>query len=617
MVNDPLQDPVINPLIDLVGGFGVVSIPTPADYSEIKMWYSGDATGNTTTTIDEDFGTSDVDTGNDKITVTLPSGEFTRDNPYDAMTCRFTTTGTLPSPLAVDTDYIFEDNGDGTISLYPVLTDSDYATLNGYEDGESVPQFQAYACQAGKIDLTTTGSGTHTMTTEPILSLIEDRTGNGVDMTAPSLKQGFRLITDGNGKKYIERPGITARSDKNDDAYGKIMEDNIDNTTFGNLFDGKRYAFWVSIGKMRMDTHVSMNRLFITPDKVNAGNGFLDANSHGLSNGDPIQYGVLSDGGAFPTPTVAFAATIYARAYNTNRITLHPTATDAINNTNKYVFSDTGTGVFYVTDNTDVQTEAAQRAIHYDMNVTANGHDFSPAAISRVEELTISAFYSGSLNGRLNQVFNNTKVGRGWTYLKVKVFIPSGTVPPDCLDTGTALESGTYWMTAEGNSTTRLHRTEALAQAHYNTGVSSLTDEQVIKYDNHGSISGKIIVHMDDNFQFRQFNDSFTVADDFPLNQNKDLGVWVCIQDYDDVSGNSIYWAGYNSTNSILDDFESTDSSATLVATGNSNINAGNADEPHVPSNYDEYETVIGFSDTDPTSICNDMITYMQNKYNF
>ena len=172
-------------------------------------------------------------------------------------------------------------------------------------------------------------------------------------------------------------------------------------------------------------------------------------------------------------------------------------------------------------------------------------------------------------------------------------------------------------MTAEGNSTTRLHRTEALAEAHFNTGVSSLTDEQVIKYDNHGSISGKIIVHMDDNFQFRQFNDSFTVADDFPLNQNEDLGVWVCIQDYDDVSGNSIYWAGYNSTNSILDDFESTDSSATLVATGNSNINAGNADEPHVPSNYDEYETVIGFSDTDPTSICNDMITYMQNKYNF
>lgn len=588
----------------------------PSDFEEVVWHYAGDAADNETTTIEENFNPSDVNTSTDKITISLPSNEFTRNLPYDAMICQFRTTGTLPSPLAVDTDYIFEDNGDGTVRLFPVLTNDDYAVLPGHDDGEDILPFQAYACEAGIINLTDQGSGVHTLFTMPIFDVIKDQTGNGVDLVPSNgLASSVRLMTDEQGFKYIECPGMTGVSANNDNGYGKILGDNIDNTAFGALFDGKRYMAALIVAKVFFNTHYSMARAFLKPSDIDTSNGYLDADSHGIATGQAVEYGVLSDGGAFPTPTVAFAGTIYARSVNGNRLTLHPTEQDANDDTNKYIFSDSGSGIFYVQDPTDVQFEDGRRQFFFDVNVTANGHDFTPATAIWGQNVTTNLVLS---HGRLDQVGRKVNIGRNFTSLKVKVYIPSGTVAPICEDTSLALTSGEYWMTAENDSRVRLHRTEALAEASVGTAAGSLTNTQVIKFDTTNA-SGNWSIHLAENAQFRQFNDNFTFPEDFPFIDYGQKGTYVLIQDYDDPSGKSVYTCGFNSIDNILDEFLSTDSNATLDSTSQSNLNLANADEPHVPGFLHNYESVFLVSDdlTELKNILTQLLSWSNAKYGF
>jgi len=83
------------------------------------------------------FGTSDVNTGTDVITITSSD--------YAVGTClTFTTSGTLPAPLAINTPYY--------VASVSSVTQITLATLNA--DGTL----------SSAVDITTTGSGTHTAT---------------------------------------------------------------------------------------------------------------------------------------------------------------------------------------------------------------------------------------------------------------------------------------------------------------------------------------------------------------------------------------------------------------------------------------------------------------------
>lgn len=80
-----------------------------------------------------------ADSASDALTLITPL------NFYSGRRVRLTTTGTLPDPLAVDTDYYVVSRGASTIALATSLNN-------------------AVAAAPTAIDITDTGSGTHTIT---------------------------------------------------------------------------------------------------------------------------------------------------------------------------------------------------------------------------------------------------------------------------------------------------------------------------------------------------------------------------------------------------------------------------------------------------------------------
>lgn len=126
---------------------------------------------------DIDFASTDVNTTNDTITLSDPTNELAT-----GTLVQFTTSGTLPNPVVISTNYFVIDQG---TSAYK------FATTYGN------------ALSGTAIDLTTTGSGNSTLTF-PYVPGIEGR--NADEMT--EVQQNPELFGSGANKYYvIDRDG--------------------------------------------------------------------------------------------------------------------------------------------------------------------------------------------------------------------------------------------------------------------------------------------------------------------------------------------------------------------------------------------------------------------------
>lgn len=583
------------------------SVFNPLSDPSVIMWLSGDNPANTTTTLNIAFNPSDVNTTTSAITVALPATEFVRNSNYNSTRVKFTTTGTLPAPLDANKEYLIEDLNNGTAILYPVLSDADYAMLPSYVNGEIIPPHQAYAQQNNKIIFTTQGTGVHRIVSEPILTKQADKTANSIDFGVGSkLNQTFRLRTDGSGRKYIEKPGALGKPAANYDYYGKVIYDNVSGATLGSLWSGKRFMYSVIVANMKFNNSVSLRRQFFLPSSVNTGTGVITAINHGIPTGTKVAYGVISGTGAFPTPTVSFASNIYLRSNTIDSFTLHPTATDATNNTNAYVYSSAGTGEFYVVDNAGAQTEQCVRQIIYDVcSLNNNGHDFSPSnyVYHKIIDCAGSLFFNDGSSGMLFETAQESRIGRNFTSMPIKIFVPPESVPPTCNDTGLRLTSGTYWISNESTNNVYLYRTQAHAIAR----------TPKITYNKTGA-SGNILFYIEKAF-FRGFDDAVVLTTSDALNDNNKFGIFVLVRDYAKTAGTILETVGFNAVNNVYNNRAIANTGYSLITNSDNNIKSGNAAETHVSALLDEYETILGVSVTDPTTSITNMINFFKTKY--
>ena len=590
----------------------------PLTVSSGKVYFNAQNPLNTLDTVSESFATTAVDTATDKIT--LSTTGFVRVSNDQFGLCYFTTTGTLPAGLSLSTLYIPENNGDGTFSFYPVASNANYADFAGYENGETLLSGYYYMFQTGKINLTDQGSGTHTMHTYPMVNKIQNIFTNTDLFTQNTRASMFEIRNDSYGD-YIALQGEIALSDDYVEPAGKLLTDNLSATALGDLFDGKRYLYSISVMRPRNRAFISKARAICKPANVNAGTGVFTAASHALTTGQVVTPNVLSTGGAFPTPTVAFAGTIYARAVSSSTVTLHPSSADASANTNKYVFSDTGTRIFSITGTTTLRSGIAYKKFLFDLNMQSNDHTFTPMTYAAKKQVTLSSsgfFLSGANDGKIGGVLDVADFGdTAQSTHEVEVFIPSGSTAPVCDDTGVPFTSGTYWLTLEPTNKAycRMHRTLANAQASVGITASSLANTVCMKYGTLGV--GSASFYFPKNYlDYRNHDDLFPNGASYSgLAIPDQLGVYVTINDYLDGSGTVKFSSGVNSENSFLNNLASSRSSPIPAQSASTSLILGNAAQNHVSGYFDVYEVFLGATDTDPSADIQYLINGFMSKW--
>ena len=107
---------------------------------EMQLCYEYPLSAKNVSSSGQTFGTSDVNTGTEVITITGHGFQ-------DGVVLRFTTTGSLPAGLSTSTDYV----------VTSATTDT----------------FKLYSLAGAAINLTSTGSGTHTATTQTAFGIFD------------------------------------------------------------------------------------------------------------------------------------------------------------------------------------------------------------------------------------------------------------------------------------------------------------------------------------------------------------------------------------------------------------------------------------------------------------
>jgi hypothetical protein len=588
----------------------------PSALESLVAWYSADNGNNLLDSTSVDFAPADVNTSTDRIA--MSASGFVRSGDANAVPVRFSSTGALPSPLVANTDYLIEDMEDGTFRVFPVVDDSDYALFDGFESGETIAPYLSYSMEVGAIDFTDQGSGTHTCQIGPILRTLDDKAENSLDMVGDTVRNDkFRILTDGDDRPYIELPGPVGHK-ADDGAIGKKLVGASDGT-FGTLMNGKRRQYVVAVAKPYFAGHASKRRLTLRPADLVAATGIFTTGSHGVVTGTEVSFGSISDNGAFPTPTVAMGATAFLRAVSTSTFSLHPTASDATNNINKYVFSDTGSGVFYVNNNADVEVLAVFRQFLLDVNTaTGNNHNGTACIYTYAKNLNFAAAVfktTSAFNGLVLQGAPTSNLGTMTSAFQVHVFIPSGSVPVTRLDTSAPLATGTYWATQQGNNL-RLHQSQALAEAAVGVDVSTLSEFEVIKWDVTG-MAGAFLIRGIGMGQWRTFYDTFdatSVGGNIDAYEGQ-LCVLVTITDFGDPVGTSAFSSGVNAVSNLLDAVASGKTDSSNTGNADSNLKLGNAAEPHVPGKFDLYELFMGASTLDPETEVGQIVAWAKAKY--
>lgn len=589
----------------------------PLTVTSGKVYFNAQNPLNTLDTVSESFAPAAVTTATDKIT--LSTTGFVRATSYTFGYCYFTTTGTLPAGLALDTLYIPENNGDGTFSFYPVATDANYADFAGHENGETILPGYYYLFQTGKINLTDQGTGTHTMHTYPMVNKIQNLFTNTDLFTQSTRQDMFDIRSDTKGD-YIALEGSLGLADSYVEPQGKMMTDNLSAAEVGAFFDSKRYGYSVCVVRPKNNNWISKARAICKPANIVAATGVFTATTHGLTTGEAVTPNVMSTGGAFPTPTVAFAGTIYARAASANTVTLHPTSADATANTNKYVFSDTGTGIFAITGTTSVRSSIAHKRVIFDLNMQSNDHAFTPTMYSDKKSITLSSsgfFPSGSFDGWVGGLLTDTAMGNLPNNIHTcRIFIPSGCTAPVCDDTGVPFTSGTYYITREPTNGTycRLHRTLANAQASVGITTSSLSNTVVMKYGALGT-GNATVVFPDNRANFRSLDDLFVSTNISALADMDAFGVYVSVVDYNDGSAVRKQNSGINSETSFMNNITASGATPIPAQSASTSLLLGNAAQPHVSGKFDVYEVFIGFTDTDPSTDIQYLIDGFMSKW--
>lgn len=447
--------------------------------------FSANDPAQAATAVHVTFAPSDVNTGTNIIALSNSLAFNRQASAYaHATPVYFSSTGALPAPLQANTEYFLAKESTGTFAVFPVPSGTDYQNQPGRLSVETQFDAQNFAQNVNKIVFTDQGTGTHTLYTKPLTQTIYDLSGNSYNgTTQPDYNCQVEVDTDENGFRFFRmRRNADDPFAANYTARGKVIT-NGSVTAIKMLLSGKRTLAYTFVCKILDFSWQGYPKSYHTNSSINASGVFTYSDPDGSVSGVPFNTADLvnvatSAGGTLPIELSA-GIDYFARKINTTTYSLHPTATDATNNTNIITLTPVngnkllvyaparigGTGqwgffsTIYGTISGASFNALAPRTLHY---------GFVSRNIIQMKSATMSA---------AGEWFTNATGPNYLDLTKVKVTMPPRAIPPTRADSGASFvvpgTTANFWVTRGTTNNGRLRFHDTLAQAQASIGVAT------------------------------------------------------------------------------------------------------------------------------------------------
>lgn len=477
------------------GGSGNTLPNIPSMYAAFEP----DAANNVVDSLNQSFAPSAVDLTNSKLALSgLNFGAFVSPSSASGNPVYFSTTGTLPAPLTINTPYYLSPNVVSGYDVYPAGGPTDYLTTPGMLPYDPPLPAQNFAQLVNKIIFTSQGSGTHTIFSDKLVYSLTNQVPGGPVVTidgrnGPNDRNSHHQVqSDSHGQFILSKQlarEFGANSGNTYALFGKSPTQGPGANKFlARQQSQSKSTFWhtqvLNIAPTNNFRTVLKNT--VSPSEISTSTGTVTyTNINGkFATLNAVQL-MPDPGGVLPTGWAA-NTTYYVFKSGTNTFVLCTNLTDAATGANPVIPTDQGTG------DTTLFAPARVADIHRQLFFT---EQIEVAHGGAGNTMTPNALWDGLTNGGIIQPSFWTVTGgtdgdvldQG-TYpalTKVSLWFPPGTTGPVAQDTGATLTSGDYWVTpyTGGSNFGRFHRTLAGAQACLGVATVSCSNTNMIKYN--------------------------------------------------------------------------------------------------------------------------------------
>lgn len=551
----------------------------------------------------QEFTVSAVNTGTNTITVSgLDAG--TAGSVLNASGTQFVleSTGDLPAGYtAGQVIYPSPTSGDD-YELFPIVSDiAEFESLDGMYDGDApVAEAQNFKQQLNALSLTSAGSGTITLkTVRQTMPSWLDMSGNGINdeaITLSDIHYHLEVEEDADGFEYIPiRATVRDEQTNFDSRAGKFWQQGPDAKRLEarGYPAGTRTDAWTIVCKSPAEPELVTGCLKAYVSSVSTSNGEFTSSNHSLLTGDSVKIRVYADG-VLPTG-INDTTDYFARRITGSRFTLHPTESDATNNTNVIIPSTAGSA--------PMQAICDYRVGDSIVRARYLIEQLAPDSASNTNSPLVQDFRFASYIGDVS-IFNTGTVTVGGPGKKIVgndngdriyIWFPPGSVRPVRTDTGQALEDGYYYVSKAADATVfaRIHDTQAEALSNADVADGSAGG---ITFTSIGSGEVSILSAWTDGDSLGVAIDGDATYDPIPdVRLPKDRCVITFLVDYlpdgESFAKMKIYLNGSVVADQLLTDRPAALLSETVLP-GNPAWKLGNSSAGHVPAHIDMYAKV-------------------------
>jgi len=498
-------------------------------------WDIQDTAANTFQTFEHDFNPADVDATNNTIDF---GGDINFGNPNGSVTSpivgvpvRIRTTGTLPSGIMPDTDYLVKDVSPDIYRLFKISDDSDRANLDRVSPTEIIFPSQGFLQDNLEIDLTDAGTGVHTLYTGELMSSWDDSiNGYSITSVSPTDKNTFMDIQqDANGKYINLETKFTPPSEGRDDRGGRyILGTSAQNLALKQEVENKNTLIQGFVGSFQDYSIFGEERRAINTatSQIN-----ISTNTLSFSVSQPFfvtgsKVELKPDAGSTLPTGLSQGVIYYAIKDSTTSLQLAASEADATAGT-AIDITGSGSGVFSLIltefvndrDNWGFLFEQSYPDDSRESFVVGMGTDAAfNAGVYRLNSSSLVSV-SGGFNGRWNQL------GTLPDYSRVYVYMPRDAVLTK--DDGTPFETGFYYV-GGGTGSAPHGLYETLADAQTDNFANS------IKFNGVQGVGSAKIMSIDSQQQFIAVDQSTQNASEFPYINLDEEHVFTWVGRYND-----------------------------------------------------------------------------------
>lgn len=431
------------------GSVGGVALKDPvANMSSLLGYWDFSAPTTESTQINKTFAPSVINTATGNLTtaslalgITVgTSGGAWNATQFNSSATEvfFTSTGTLPAPLVANTPYYLRENGI-ELEIYPKDAQTDGGIVPYTAPIGDCPPAMSWMLGKRRIVLTTQGTGTHTITTKPLVTKVVSQTPIGVTFEPEQgTLNGYSelLVNPTNGKKYLSLKGTLSKDLRfaGMEGGGKCLSlqgGNLFKLAFSQGLSDKRYLWMATLIQPRHQAYAANAQVILSASNINTTTGVFTkptnpvATNHSFNTGDPVgiqpvESATLPTGLVAWNPATPTANQYFVRSLSTTTFQLHPTLADATANTNVIIPSNAGSGDFVVFETRDL-LGVPYNHINVDLNypginnsASGNPYQSSQHLISPTTRVSIGTSNGYFHNGTTTPCyFASTKAWRG------------------------------------------------------------------------------------------------------------------------------------------------------------------------------------------------------------